>query len=197
MSSVRETFYDVARPVGMTRIFSNPGPTEGALLVDMPDDFEVVLGLHEGAVVGRESDSVLVSAHGTTFRIPTSRVATSGDSVVVGVRPEKVTIRAAARAGEPDSGRNNLTGIVTDASFTGLSTQYLVRTPWGQELQVFSQNLSADDVVRLGEDVVVSWDPSHTFGLDGAEDLNAGVDKELLELGHIAGSDGAAASVGG
>ena len=153
--------------------------------------------LFPGSVVGRESDSVLVSAHGTTFRIPTSRVATSGDSVVVGVRPEKVTIRAAARAGEPDSGRNNLTGIVTDASFTGLSTQYLVRTPWGQELQVFSQNLSADDVVRLGEDVVVSWDPSHTFGLDGAEDLNAGVDKELLELGHIAGSDGAAASVGG
>lgn len=52
MSSVREAFYDVARQVGMTRMFSNPGSTEVPLLVDMPDDFEFVLGLHEGAVVG-------------------------------------------------------------------------------------------------------------------------------------------------
>jgi spermidine/putrescine transport system ATP-binding protein len=153
--------------------------------------------LFPGSVVGRDGDITTVSAHGTTFRIPTARVATTGDSVVVGVRPEKVTIRSSERAGEPDAARNSLTGVVTDASFTGLSTQYLVRTPWGQELQVFSQNLSADDVVRLGEDVVVSWDPSHSFGLDGSEDLNAGVDKELLELGHIAGSDGAPAAVGG
>ena len=89
---------------------------------------------------------------------------------------------------------NTLTGVVTDASFTGLSTQYLVRTPWGQELQVFSQNLSADDVVRLGDDVVVSWDPSHTFGLDGSQDLTAGVDEELLAL-HAGNGD--TASVGG
>lgn len=153
--------------------------------------------LFPGSVVGREGDTTVVSAHGVTFRIPTARVATTGDSVVVGVRPEKVVVRAADRAGEPDASRNSLPGVVTDASFTGLSTQYLVRTAWGQELQVFSQNLSADDVVRLGEDVVVSWDPSHSFGLDGSEDLNAGVDKELLALGHIAGSDGAAAPVGG
>jgi spermidine/putrescine transport system ATP-binding protein len=153
--------------------------------------------LFPGSVVGRESGVVVVSAFGTTFRIPTSRVATAGDSVVVGVRPEKVTIRAASRAGEPDPGRNNLTGVATDASFTGLSTQYLVRTAWGQELQVFSQNLSADDVVRLGEDVALSFDPSHTFGLDGSQDLTAGVDKELLELGHVAGGGDSPVAVGG
>lgn len=134
-----------------------------------------------GQVVGREDGIVVVSSHNATFRIPTSRVATDGDSVVVGVRPEKVTVRAKDRAGDL-SGRNVLEGVVTDASFTGLSTQYLVRTPWGQELQVFSQNLSADDIVRLGDDVVVSWDPIHSFGLDGASDLHAGMDKELLAL---------------
>jgi spermidine/putrescine transport system ATP-binding protein len=134
-----------------------------------------------GQVVGREGDVTVVSSHNATFRIPTSRVATEGDSVVVGVRPEKVTVRAKDRAGDL-SGRNVLEGVVTDASFTGLSTQYLVRTPWGQELQVFSQNLSADDIVRLGDDVVVSWDPVHSFGLDGASDLHAGMDKELLAL---------------
>ena len=92
-----------------------------------------------------------------------------------------LAFRAKDRAGDL-SGRNVLEGVVTDASFTGLSTQYLVRTAWGQELQVFSQNLSADDIVRLGDDVVVSWDPIHSFGLDGASDLHAGMDKELLAL---------------
>lgn len=134
-----------------------------------------------GQVVGREDGVTVISAHNATFRIPTARVATDGDSVVVGVRPEKVTVRAKDRAGDL-SGRNVLEGVVTDASFTGLSTQYLVRTAWGQELQVFSQNLSADDIVRLGDDVVVSWDPIHSFGLDGASDLHAGMDKELLAL---------------
>jgi len=52
MSSVREAFYDVARELGMTHIFSNPGSTEVPLLVDFPQDFEFVLGLHEGSVVG-------------------------------------------------------------------------------------------------------------------------------------------------
>ena len=132
--------------------------------------------------LGRYATGVtVISAHNATFRIPTARVATDGDSVVVGVRPEKVTVRAKDRAGDL-SGRNVLEGVVTDASFTGLSTQYLVRTAWGQELQVFSQNLSADDIVRLGDDVVVSWDPIHSFGLDGASDLHAGMDKELLAL---------------
>jgi spermidine/putrescine transport system ATP-binding protein len=106
-----------------------------------------------------------------------------------------VTVRATANDTSASQGRNALPGIVTDASFTGLSTQYLVRTAWGQELQVFSQNLSADDVVRLGDDVVVSWDPIHSFCLDGSEDLKAGVDKDLLALGTL--GDGSSVTVGG
>ena len=41
-------------------------------------------------------------------------------------------------------------GVVTDASFTGVSTQYLVRMPWGQELMVFAQNLGGGGVLRPG-----------------------------------------------
>ncbi|QMW68196.1 thiamine pyrophosphate-binding protein [Mumia sp. ZJ1417] len=36
----------------MTTIFSNPGSTEVAFLVDLPDDLDFVLSLHEGSVVG-------------------------------------------------------------------------------------------------------------------------------------------------
>ena len=39
-----------------------------------------------------------------------------------------------------DAPGNTILGVVSDVSFVGVSTQYLVRMPWGQELQVFSQN---------------------------------------------------------
>jgi len=50
--TVRDATLEVLRRHGLTRIFGNPGSTEVAFLTDLPDDFEFVLGLHEGAVVG-------------------------------------------------------------------------------------------------------------------------------------------------
>ena len=38
------------------------------------------------------------------------------------------------------AGRNRLRGVVSDVSFTGVATQYLVRMPWGHELIVVQQN---------------------------------------------------------
>jgi benzoylformate decarboxylase len=52
MRTVRDATYDVMRRQGMTTIFSNPGSTEVAFLVDLPDDLQFVLALHEGSVVG-------------------------------------------------------------------------------------------------------------------------------------------------
>ena len=51
-------------------------------------------------------------------------------------------------------------GVVTDVSFVGVSTQYLVRMPWGQELQVFEQNTGHRRLFRTGESVELSWRPS-------------------------------------
>ncbi|WP_262851474.1 thiamine pyrophosphate-dependent enzyme [Mumia quercus] len=50
--TVREATYEVMRRQDMTTIFSNPGSTEVAFLVDLPDDLDFVLALHEGSVVG-------------------------------------------------------------------------------------------------------------------------------------------------
>jgi spermidine/putrescine transport system ATP-binding protein len=92
--------------------------------------------------------------------------------VLVGVRPEKVRL-----AGSPEdapSGHNVLTGgVITDASFVGVSTQYLVRMPWGAQLSVFEQN-TGGQIRRPGAEVVLHWDPAQTFGLDGAQDIGAG-----------------------
>ena len=107
-----------------------------------------------------------------------------GGSVLVGVRPEKVWIRTVGddaagspvRSG-PSSVENRLGGgVVTDASFTGVSTQYLVRLPWGQELMVFAQNVSTHSVLPVGSAVELTWDPAFTFGLDGAQDAAAGIE---------------------
>ena len=50
--TVRDATFDLFRRRGLTTLFANPGSTEVAFLTGLPDDFEFVLGLHEGSVVG-------------------------------------------------------------------------------------------------------------------------------------------------
>jgi benzoylformate decarboxylase len=52
VTTVREATFEVMRDCGMTRIFANPGSTEVAFLSGLPAEFEFVLALHEGSVVG-------------------------------------------------------------------------------------------------------------------------------------------------
>src|ERR1700759_4068663 len=51
-ATVRDAVFEVMRSRDMTTIFGNPGSTEIPFLVDVPEDIEFVMGLHEGAVVG-------------------------------------------------------------------------------------------------------------------------------------------------
>ena len=100
--------------------------------------------------------------------------ADSGDGWV-GIRPEKVLI---APEGEPiDAPGNHMSGaVVTDVSFVGVSTQYLVRMPWGQELMAFEQNTGARGMLAPGTRVDVSWRPEFAFLLDASQDVNAGIE---------------------
>ena len=59
-------------------------------------------------------------------------------------------------------------------SFIGVSTQYLVRMPWGQELTVFEQNSGARRRVPRRRPVDLHWIPEHTFLLDADQDAHAG-----------------------
>jgi spermidine/putrescine transport system ATP-binding protein len=65
---------------------------------------------------------------------------------------------------------------VTDASFTGVATQYLVRMPWGHDLMVVQQN-DGSARARLGENVTLAWDPGHEFVLDSTQAEDAGVER--------------------
>jgi spermidine/putrescine transport system ATP-binding protein len=68
-------------------------------------------------------------------------------------------------------------GVVTDVSFTGVSTTYLVRMPWGQELVVFEQNTGRRKLFRTGDKVELSWRPEYAFLLDRSQDASAGAQK--------------------
>ena len=123
-----------------------------------------------------------VAAHGRSFRLPRARNSAAGSSIILGVRPEKMTVLDAPDAALVPEGHNVLSGRVTDVSYTGVSTQYLIQAAWGQELIVFEQNMIVGDRCEVGDEVVVHWSPQHSFGLDGNEDVTAGVDSAVLAL---------------
>ena len=112
--------------------------------------------LVEGKVLERSAESVLIDVHGSRLLAPADRARSSEGDVWVGVRPEKVFLAAAES--ETDDGSNLLAGgVVTDVSYVGVSTQYLARLPWGQELMVFEQNTGARDSFRPGDRVDLHW----------------------------------------
>ncbi|MGI8613588.1 MAG: ABC transporter ATP-binding protein [Nocardioidaceae bacterium] len=130
--------------------------------------------------VAHVSGSVLeVDVQGATVLVPTVRARVDSGAAWVGVRPEKVFIERAGA--ERDDGVNTLAkGTVSDVSFSGMSTQYLVRMPWGQELTVFEQNTGARRLLAVGAQVDLHWRPEHTFVLDADEPELAGVEQQDL-----------------
>jgi spermidine/putrescine transport system ATP-binding protein len=98
---------------------------------------------------------------GITIQGIPSKLPSSGGTVQVGVRPEKIKLYA---PGDESAPANRLPAKVTDASFIGVSTHYLVDAPMVGELAIVVQNLD-DRRFALGEEVVAAWHPDHTFGV--------------------------------
>jgi benzoylformate decarboxylase len=51
MTNVREAFFDMARQLGLTTVFGNPGSTEETMLEHYPNDFKYVLALQEANAI--------------------------------------------------------------------------------------------------------------------------------------------------
>ncbi|MEV7416712.1 ABC transporter ATP-binding protein [Streptomyces sp. NPDC089919] len=133
--------------------------------------------LIEASVESADSDEVVVSAPGTTLRLPAARCSTTprtGGKLLVGVRPEKISLVAADEAHTVAAGRNTITGKIADSSFIGVSTQFVIDSPVCPELEVYVQNIERDARLTPGTEVVLHWNPAHTFGLDAAQDIDAG-----------------------
>lgn len=113
---------------------------------------------------------------GTVLRAP-SELVNGATEVRVGVRPEKLRVLAVDEhaADESGDGLNRLRGTVLDASYIGVSTQYLVETGDGHKLTVYAQNLEtsgAAEALADGQRVLLTWKPQHTFVIDAAEHVH-------------------------
>jgi len=127
-------------------------------------NFLGVSNLVDGKVLERGTEMATVQTPDGTIRVPCSLMSEApGDAVRVGVRPEKIELVPAALGTPP--GRNALHGTVTVASFLGVSIQYIVTAPGGEELTVYAPNREGVQPLTLGvgQEVLLTWDPQHTF----------------------------------
>ncbi|MFC8225857.1 ABC transporter ATP-binding protein [Streptomyces sp. NPDC057287] len=132
--------------------------------------------LIEGEIVSAGSE-VVVAAGGGRLSLPSERCqapTTNGGRLLLGIRPEKISLAHAADADAIAAGRNRVTGRIVDSSFIGVSTQYVVESPAGTALQVYEQNVDRREGLLPGSEVVLHWNPEHTFGLDADQDIDAG-----------------------
>jgi spermidine/putrescine transport system ATP-binding protein len=127
--------------------------------------------LIRGEISSTDTDQSVVEVHGQKIAVLKSRNRASGKSILVGIRPEKIRI---SLPGDPCTGNVLTGGVVSDVSFVGVSTQYVVEMPWKQNLMVFEQNDGGTPTLRPGDPVSLSWNAPFTFGLDGSQDVNAG-----------------------
>ncbi|MFF0742024.1 ABC transporter ATP-binding protein [Streptomyces sp. NPDC004111] len=134
--------------------------------------------LIEAQVAATSSDITTVTCGDTKLKLPTERCRTrtaAGDKILVGVRPEKVSIVHGDDAARIPEGRNRLTGRIVAASFIGVSTQFIVDSPACADFEVYVQNVERDARLAHGTEVVLHWNPEHTFGLDADQAIDAGV----------------------
>ncbi|MFF8783374.1 ABC transporter ATP-binding protein [Streptomyces sp. NPDC015125] len=153
-------------------LYENPASTFVA-------NFLGTSNLIEAEVVEAGGEELLLKAGDATLRLPAARcsaTARTGEKVLAGFRPEKVTLAHADDAGSLAEGRNRLPARIKDASFIGVSTQYVIEAPGLGELAVYEQNIERDGRLVPGAEVVLHWSPAHTFGLDATQDIQAGAD---------------------
>jgi spermidine/putrescine transport system ATP-binding protein len=127
--------------------------------------------LFTGKVVSSSASSFVVDIAGSKLEVPRERAQRHSGVVTIGVRPEKLTLLADKP--KAASGVNVLgPGTVSDVSFSGVSTQYLVEIPGVGTVTVFAQNMVFGPVVNRGSQVWVSWTVDHGFGLADEEGVN-------------------------
>lgn len=127
--------------------------------------------LIKGTITGNDGDSIIADLYGQKISLPKNRSHAVDNSMYAGIRPEKFRI---SLLDTPVTGNVLTGGRIEDVSYIGVSTQYQVEMPWGQELMVFEQNDDGVAPFNKGDAVNISWAPVFTFALRGDEDVTAG-----------------------
>ncbi|HTC85835.1 MAG TPA: ABC transporter ATP-binding protein [Candidatus Acidoferrum sp.] len=136
-----------------------------------------VSNLLPGTVTGSADEFAVVRLEDdTNVRVPKALAngADGSAAVDVGVRPEKIRLLPAGT--DAPAGTNLLSGVVRDASYVGVSTQYIVETRSGKRISVYEQNVertSHGSLHRPGDEVRLSWSPAHSFVVHDASPKRA------------------------
>ena len=92
METVRDRAFEVMRRHGMTRIFGNPGSTEIPFLTDLPGDFEFVLALHEGSVVGIASGYAIATGEPAFVNLHTAPGLGNAGNAIAAARDSRAPL---------------------------------------------------------------------------------------------------------
>ncbi|MFE3600091.1 ABC transporter ATP-binding protein [Streptomyces sp. NPDC059142] len=172
-----------------TDLYENPRTTFVA-------NFLGTSNLIEAVTADVRGDDVAVTAGGATLLLPGGRCAAPtarGGRLLVGVRPEKISLTHTDDAGSIPEGRNRISGRITDSRFIGVSTQYVVESAVCAALEVYAQNVERDSRLVPGAAVVLHWNPAHTFALDAAQSPLAGTTGDVGVHTDMAPGGGAGA----
>jgi len=126
----------------------------------------IVRGTADGYALVRLADDTLVRVPGT--------LVDGHEKVEIGVRPEKIRLHTGEESAP--EGLNELHGIVRDASYIGVSTQYIVEAKGGAQIAVYEQNLERATRAELwspGDEVHMTWSPDHSFVVPAATEGQA------------------------
>ena len=108
--------------------------------------------------------AVFALEDGTKVRAPGALYDGRSRRVSIGVRPEKIRLHEARP--EQYVSSNHLEGTIRDASYIGVSTQYIVELRGGRRITVYEQNVARATRAELwapGEQVSMTWSPDHSF----------------------------------
>jgi spermidine/putrescine transport system ATP-binding protein len=100
-------------------------------------------------------------ANGVKIRIPVDQDLRAGESIRVGVRPEKIHVLPVGT--EPSATQNMVPATLRSAVFAGVSFQYFFQTSEGREMTAFDRNSTGGAVAKPGDAVRLAWAPQHTF----------------------------------
>ena len=122
--------------------------------------------MFDAPIVGADGDMLFVENQGRRFGVPKKRSALTQGVVSYGVRPEKLRLAETEptelKPGECVVGP----GRVTDVSFTGVSTQYIVEVPGFPPASVFEQNLDVEPIdTHVGDQVWLRWNQGHALAV--------------------------------
>lgn len=122
--------------------------------------------MFDASIVGTDGDYLITEAYGQRFAVKKSRAAVTSGTISYGVRPEKLRMDEAEPTELSPSECLIGPGRVTDVSFTGVSTQYIVDVPHFGPMSVFEQNLDVDPIdTHVGDQVWLRWNRGHAFAV--------------------------------